>query len=118
MRAKLRQRAGDRQTFAATVGDFSWKRNRWGASQTILLKDLTDPSTGEVLTDHVWFGRGQWASDLTVGDRITFDARVTQYVKGYRGRHNNSEMPAVRVDYNLSHPTKVARIYDVVEAAA
>ena len=46
------------------------------------------PSSG-VVADHLWLRYGPWANELAsglqVGARITFDAVVTRYVKGYTG---------------------------------
>ena len=45
--------------------------------------------TGDVVADHLWLRYGPWADELAsglqVGARITFDAVVTRYVKGYTG---------------------------------
>jgi hypothetical protein len=46
--------------------------------------------------------------ELIEGDVVEFDARVTPYKKGYRGRnylHMVSKPPTI--DYRLSRPTRV-----------
>jgi hypothetical protein len=43
--------------------------------------------------------------ELTKGDLIFFDARVTEYQKGYI---NNREYPnQLETDYRLSNPTRI-----------
>ena len=67
---------GQRQRFAATI-------------DRIGVKDVGLADTGDVVADHLWLRYGPWADELAsglqVGARITFDAVVTRYVKGYTG---------------------------------
>ena len=75
---------------------FGWK----GAKEpTVLLKDITDLATGEVLTDHMWFRTGRWSASFRVGDIVSFDARVARYTKA-KGR---------KFDWHMGRPTKVVR---------
>jgi hypothetical protein len=68
--------------------------------RTLLLVDIKDIS-GATVTDHLWMKVGKRLSSLAAlpGDRVQFDARVTEYVKGYRKSGAR--------DYRLSFPTKV-----------
>jgi hypothetical protein len=75
--------------------------------QIILLRDVTCAVTGEFLTDHLWFICGLWSVDLDEGDRFEFNARVTQYIKGYRGSANWEEPPEPQFDWRLERPTKI-----------
>ncbi|NOG73744.1 hypothetical protein [Roseicella sp. DB1501] len=77
---------------------------------TLLLRDVTDPMTGAVLTEHLWFTAGNWSEGLQPGDAIEFEARVTEYLKGYRGRRDDVWGAPVRVDYRLERPTQVRKI--------
>lgn len=74
---------------------------------TVLLQDIRDAETGELLTDHMWFNHGQvWRSaNLCPGDVIAFDARSIEYRTGYWGpnRVRQAEAPARR-DYRLTPP--------------
>lgn len=74
---------------------------------TLLLRNLHLQNNNEIITDHLWFNYGKnfmklgW---LQVGDLIQFNARVDDYMKGFR-MHNQH-------DYKLSRPTKIKRISD------
>jgi hypothetical protein len=76
---------------------------------TLLLRDVTEPKTGYVLTDHVWFATGKWSQALRPGDVIEFDARVTTYEKGYKGRREDVCAP-VSTGYRLERPTRVMKV--------
>ena len=88
MRDGLAPFVGQRQRFAATIDRIGVK-NGWRSAITVLLKDVELADTGDMVADHLWFplspGRPGLASGLQVGARITFDAVVTRYVKGYTG---------------------------------
>jgi hypothetical protein len=79
---------------------------------TVMLKDVSDCATQKIVTDHLWFTlHTRFASlDLVVGDMVSFDARVTKYEKGYRGRRDFDDTPPVEIDYRLSFPTKLVKI--------
>lgn len=86
--------------------------------QTLLLRDIKDDA-GNVLTDHLWFNltREFATLDLQEGDEVKFDARVTRYLKGYRGRREDElafDKPPTW-DYRLSHPTHVRKLTEVVD---
>jgi hypothetical protein len=49
--------------------------------------------------------------NLKPGDKIEFEARVAEYVKGYQGnRRYVDDRPPVTVDYKLSHGTKFRKV--------
>lgn len=112
MRERLKERDGVRARFFATFQRFGVKpATTWApAIKTLLLVDVRD-DRGEAVADHVWFKEGEWSKslDLKPGDRIGFDARVSQYEKGYRGRRD-VDAPGPSVDYRLGFPTKAAKI--------
>lgn len=86
---------------------FGKKTNFKGYSEeTILLKEIVDISTGEAVTDHVWFTFSKGFADANIreGDCIEFDARVRQYKKGYVHKLMQTKKTT---DYKLSHPTKI-----------
>jgi hypothetical protein len=66
-----------------------------------------------VAADHLWFPMTkafEALGPLTQGDVIEFDARVTRYEKGYRGRRVDVAIenpPAY--DFRLSRPTRLVR---------
>jgi len=66
--------------------------------------------TGELATDHIWFTVGKTIRglNLSIGEKIQFDARVTTYSKGYvRGFIDERT-----VDFKLNRPTKFIKITD------
>ena len=88
MRDGLAPFVGQRQRFAATIDRIGVK-DGWRSAITVLLKDVELADTGDVVADHLWLRYGPWADELAsglqVGARMTFDAVVTRYVKGYTG---------------------------------
>lgn len=99
MRRKLRERDHERFRIIAKVERFGTCAGWKGYHQpTILLKDIRDASNGELLTDHMWFKKGVWSMYIRPGDVISFDARVTKYIKG-KGRR----------DFRMERPTKVEK---------
>ena len=101
MRTQLAKIDDVRAKFTGTFVRFGTK-NGWRGriDKTILLKDVKD-SAGQIVTNHLWFNYTQRMASchLQPDDIVQFEARVTDYEKGY-GVHT--------VDYRLSYPTKVA----------
>jgi hypothetical protein len=108
MRTGLRSINDVRKKFLGVYQREGKKTNWKGYSEsTILLKDIRDES-GKVVTDHLWFSmtRGFEAlGTLTTGDVIEFEARVTDYKKGYVNKRIHVNQRSV--DYKLSRPTKM-----------
>ncbi|MGC3946508.1 MAG: hypothetical protein QM762_18620 [Chryseolinea sp.] len=108
MRTGLKKIEQERKKFQAVYQREGKKINWKGYSETtILLKDIKD-ETGKIVTDHLWFTmtKGFEAlGTLTAGDVIEFEARVTDYRKGYVNRRINVNQRSV--DYKLSRPTKM-----------
>ena len=87
MRNQLRQLNGVRNTFTGTFVRYGFKSSYRGRPKTtLLLKDIKD-KLGNVKSDHLWFNLTKEFDALPIeeGDRLQFDARVTEYIKGYRG---------------------------------
>lgn len=90
MRKALQARDGERFCCRGTVERLGSKRAFRGPNiPTVLIRDLVDTATGEQLADHLWMTVGQLAEGIAPADRIEFDARVTRYTKGYRGRRTD-----------------------------
>lgn len=108
MRENLKQMCGVRTRFIATVKRFGTKKSYKGSSiETILLSDVT-LSSGDVVTDHVWFTCGKWSEGLYPGNVISFNARVKEYIKGYQGYREDALMEnPPTLDFRLDRPTKV-----------
>jgi hypothetical protein len=117
VREELKQRDGKRGRFTGTVKRFGKKPAYKGAPlDTLLLVDLRDEAGTEV-TDHLWFVVRKQLKELNLqpGDKIEFTARVTTYIKGYRGRREDDwdRHTAVSVDYRLSHPTQFKKVGNI-----
>jgi hypothetical protein len=112
MREELQKRNGKRGSFTGTVKSFGSKpAYRGPALITMLLVDVCDESGAEV-TDHLWFVvRKQLAAlNLQTGDKIQFVARVKEYIKGYRGRRDDDDLPPLSRDFKLSHGMQFKKI--------
>jgi hypothetical protein len=111
MRKQLAAETGNRKKFKATFNRLGKKTNFKGYSEdTILLKNVTDVETNELVTDHIWFNytKGFEKISLQEGIQIEFEARIKEYKKGYVNKSlkiNNS-----KTDYKLSNPTKIKKI--------
>lgn len=105
----------ERHRYCAEVAKFGWKSGWNEAEPTILLKDIKLYKSDEVIVDHLWFSLGKQFRDLNLkeGDIISFDARVSKYVKGYMGDelyflNKTGRLPApISTDYKLERPTKI-----------
>lgn len=109
MRTKLQKIDKLRATFTGTFVRCGIKNGYKGPQRTILIKDIKN-SHGEIVTDHLWFNltKGFESIELTEGITLKFNARVTEYQKGYKGwnEHKAMESP-LQTDYKLSYPTKI-----------
>ncbi len=108
MRRNLATNEGERRTFTAIFTRFGKKTNFKGRSEdTILLTDIRDGATGEIVTGHLWFtfSKAFEKVGLREGMTIRFDARVKSYTKGYV--NNRAGINRRKTDFKLSHPTKV-----------
>lgn len=125
MREELQKRNGQRGEFTAVFDRYGRATvkipNIYGRRQprsmevvTLLFKAVRD-STGQIVTDHLWFKScKQWARlGLKSGDKVKFEARVNPYVKGYVGRYG--EGSERETDFKLAFPTK-ARLLDAFAA--
>ena len=110
MRTALRKINGIRSTFYATFGRYGTKSGWTKQERTLMLKDVRNEK-GEVVADHLWFNltKGFANIDLSEGDQVKFEARVTPYRKGYQGWREVLDHP-VLWDYKLSYPTKLEKI--------
>lgn len=114
MREKLGKFLGERRTFQGVFERFGSKSGYKGPVKTVLIVNLIDFVTKEVLTDHLWFTCGKRFDclDLQEGELVQFDARVTEYLKGYQGGEEGSyeDVYGQELDYRLSFPTKVYKL--------
>jgi hypothetical protein len=108
MREKLSRANGLRKKFTATFSRIGKKTNFKGHSEdTLLLVDVRDSETNEKVSDHLWFSYSATfqKAKLREGMKISFEARVKEYSKGYVSAAlgiNNKKR-----DFKLSYPTRI-----------
>jgi hypothetical protein len=111
MRKELAKDSGLRKKFRATFIRIGKKTGFKGYSEeTILLKDIRDAETNQVVADHVWFRftKGFEKLSLTEGIMLEFEARIKEYRKGYV--NPRYKINASTTDYKLSHPTRIKKM--------
>jgi hypothetical protein len=83
------QRYGGKLTNIPKLDIYCWQ-------ETILILNIKDLNSGEILTDHIWLKVGKTIEKLNTesGDVIQFDARVDSYRK------------KSGIDYHFERPTK------------
>ena len=62
------------------------------------------------MTDHIWFcvGKRLASLDLKEGDKVSFEARVGSYEKGYV--NYREYIDERETDYKLNNPTKIVKL--------
>lgn len=103
MRIKLKEIGKDtRKRYTAVIGRCGIKYNGYKKypERTFVMNDVTIVDKGEIVTDHLWVTVGKTFTklDLKAGDKISFDARVGIYNKGYHFK--------IR-DFKLNRMTKI-----------
>lgn len=109
VRAILESKFGCRERFSGSFKRFGSKVGYKGRVETtVLLTHITD-ANGQFVCDHLWFNhtKGFQGIDLREGDVVEFEARVSDYVKGYM---HDDYVDERTVDYHLSYPTKIKRV--------
>jgi hypothetical protein len=110
MRQELKKIEEQRGAFTGIFRKYGTKAGYQGPStETVLLGDIRDDQ-GTCICDHLWFNltKGfEQLGTLKAGEKIRFEARVKKYKKGYVNRKIGIDQG--KVDYKLSHPTKMAK---------
>jgi len=114
MRQELKKLNEMRKTFVGIFKRYGTKSNWHGfPEKTILLINVQD-SNRKIVADHLWFKNNKSfenLGELSEGDKIQFDARVKEYVKGYHGRKAEEYgEDTYEEDYKLNFPTKIQKI--------
>lgn len=100
-----------RLRFTATVERFGERKNFKGVpTPTILLKSIRLIGEDKILTDHLWFTKGKSWDGCNIGSLIEFDARISEYTKGYKGHREDVTDSPVTIDYKLTRPTNIVLI--------
>jgi len=111
LRSELAQWEGHRREFQGVFDRFGSKAGFKHPLTTILLRNIVDVRTGKVVAGHLWFtlGKGFEQLNLQTDDIVMFWARVSKYLKGYKGRREDVDKP-LELDYRLSFPTKLRKV--------
>lgn len=113
MRKQLAKLNGVRGAFTGIFVRYGFKNGYKGHSlTTVLLKDIKDKH-GIQRSDHLWFNLTKELDRLPLeeGDVLSFDARVTEYIKGYKGWDWEVQIEKpLQQDYRLSYPTNIHKI--------
>jgi hypothetical protein len=106
-RTALQAREGQTIEVTAVFSRNGTRTAKTRTYQTVLLLNIRDADTGELLTDHLWFNAGNiWKkAGLRSDDTVRFEARVIEYRTGYWGpsKLRRLEDPP-RADYKLTPP--------------
>lgn len=101
----------ERHRFSGTFEEYGFKisMERY-TDPTLLLVNLKDEQ-GQILADHLWLNctkQFQNLGDLSKGDTVAFNGRITSYTKGYKGKdpYRRKKQPLL-TDYKIERPTKV-----------
>lgn len=109
MRKELKNIVGKRMKFVGTFKKKGYRGFGFYLHETILLIDIKD-SQGNQIIDHLWFNSNNFQKiELKGGDRISFEAKIGQYVKGYEGSKINISKP-LKIDYNLVFLSEIKKI--------
>jgi len=123
MREELKKIRETRKTFIATFKRFGKKKRykpkllngEWvDYDETILLIDVKK-SMGTHVADHLWINHTKEFDELgeiEEGEKISFQARVKPYVKGYFAAREGID--DLTVDYTLRYPTKFRKIKEKI----
>lgn len=106
MRKELKKLNGKRLMFSAVVHGFGTRHFKDKEIPTILFREVYELSSEKLVADHLWFTKGKAWSNLSVGSKVQFEARVKEYEKGYKGSREVLDAP-VTTDYKLERPTKI-----------
>lgn len=99
MRSRLGQFNRQRLRLMAVVGRAGQRPGLTARDrQMLVLLQVRQVESGEVLTDHLWTRRGRWARGLTGGELIELTAKVSEYRKGKHseGRETDYELRDIR----------------------
>lgn len=100
----------ERHHFTGIIERTGYKNGYKSFEPTLLLLKIRDES-GHIITDHLWFNYTKGflkLGTLKQGDVVEFDARVGEYIKGYKGYNLERQMEQpLQADYKLQYPTKI-----------
>ena len=100
----------ERHFFSGTFERYGIKSGYKGPTETVLLTNIRDED-GNIVSDHLWFNKTKGFSNANMrkGDTVSFEARVSEYQKGYKG-HKEDIFSNLSYDYKLTYPTKIKNL--------
>lgn len=105
--------AGRRVRVTATYVGVGTRSALGHSFPTVLVRNVLDAESGELLADHLWFNRGNiWRHAAPHrGDRVQFIARAVEYRTGCWGPNRlvRADNPP-RVEYKLTPPEELTII--------
>ncbi len=110
LRTALKNNDDQRLKFSAVFARYGARANWKGYSVTTLLLTHLCFEDGSPAADHIWIAetKGTLAlGTLQPGQKLTFEARVGAYEKGYKYR--GKALTPVKADFKLNRPTKVKK---------
>jgi len=114
MRNGLQKYNGLRKTFVGTFIKFGRKEYKGYFKITLLFKNIKRVNNQKnIITDHIWFNLTKEFDNIRLepGDLISFDARIVEYYKGYKGYKEDLQMmKPIEKDYRLSHPRNIKKL--------
>ena len=109
-RTALKERIGQTLQVRAIFERNGFRNSPDKVCRTVLVKNIRECESGEILTGHLWFEMEKpWKKlGLAKGDMVEFTARATEYRKGYWGRKVRPGCPnPPRTDYHLTPPKEI-----------
>jgi len=86
------------------------KHSRATSKETVVIKNIRDIESREILAGHLWFNKGNtWKKlKLRKGDMIELTARCKEYRKGYWGPSAlRRRLNPPSIDYGLTAPKEI-----------
>jgi hypothetical protein len=108
MREKLKPMENARSRFTGVFERYGRKKAYKGPPIVTLLFVNVKDQLGQSVTNHIWFTqtKGFAQYNFEKGDVVSFDARVKEYWKGYKGYRDDVDN-SIEKDYKLSNPTNI-----------
>jgi hypothetical protein len=111
LRTALKNNNDQRLKFSAVFTRYGAKVNLKGYSEKTLLLTHLCFEDGSSAADHVWIAETKECAalgPLQPGQKLTFEARIGAYEKGYKYR--GKALTPAKADFKLNRPTKVKKI--------
>jgi len=109
MRKRLWKYLNKRSRFIGEVADSSYFYKKGEKIKTILLSNIYD-GRGNYMCSHVWIHQDDYNEKIPAGAFIAFDASVTNYIKGYRGKKTFAYTPPLGIDFKMINIRNIKKL--------